>query len=149
MGVMRFDPFRDIDRLTEQLLASGTRGAPRSFPMDAVRRGDQFLVYFDLPGVDPASIDLVAEQNTLTVRAERRFEQKEGDDVIVTERPQGTFTRQLMLGDNLDTERIEASYDDGVLSVRIPVAESAKPRKIQVGTRGSGPDVIEARQGEG
>ena len=145
MGVMRFDPFRDLDRLTEQLLATGTRGAPRSFPMDAVRRGDEFIIRFDLPGVARDSIELTVEQNTLTVRAERRADPQEGEEVLAAERPQGVFSRQLILGESLDTERIAASYDDGVLSLRIPVAERAKPRKVQIGTQGGGAQTIEAR----
>ena len=137
--LMRFDPLREFDRLTQE-------GAPqraRSFPMDAYRRGDQFIVHFDLPGVDPGSIDLTTEQNVLTVRAERRFETQEGDEVIVSERPQGTYTRQLLLGDGLDAERIEAQYEGGVLSVAIPVAERAKPRRIEVTQSGDGPRTIE------
>ena len=128
---MRFDPFRDFDRAWQEL-AQASRQAARSFPMDAYRRGDQFVVHFDLPGVDSSSIDLTVEDNVLTVRAERRFEQEPQDEILVTERPQGTFTRQLMLGDQLDTDRISAGYDQGVLTLKIPIAERAKPRRVEI-----------------
>ncbi len=101
MSVLRFDPFRDFDRLVAEQMA-GLRGAPRSVPIDAYRRGDQFLIHLDLPGVDPDAIELTVEQNVLTIRAERRFEPEEGDELVISERPQGTFTRQLLLGDSLD-----------------------------------------------
>jgi HSP20 family protein len=126
--LMRFDPYRELDRLTEQLASR----APRAFPMDAFRRGDRFIVEFDLPGVEPAAIDLTVEQNVLTVRAERRFEPREGDEVIVAERPQGTYTRQLFLGDTLDSENVQANCEHGVLTLTIPIAETAKPRRVQV-----------------
>ena len=151
MSVMRFDPFRDFDRLTEQMLG-GRRGAePRSFPMDAYRRGDRFFVHLDLPGVDPDSIELTCEQNVLTIRAERRFEQREDDDVIVSERPQGVFSRQLFVSDALDADAIEAHYDGGVLTLELPVAEQAKPRRIEIGRKGGGPQTIEgtARRTDG
>ena len=111
--------------------------------MDAYRRGDVFVVHFDLPGVDPDTIDLTVEQNTLTVTAERIWSSAEGDELVITERPQGTFSRQLLLGDSLDTERITARYDQGVLTITIPVAEQSKARKVQV-AQGGGPEVIEA-----
>ena len=139
---MRFDPFRELDRLTDQI-AAGTR-APRSFPMDAFRRGDSFVVEMDLPGITPDSIELTAEQNVLTVRAERQFERQEGDEVLVAERPQGTYTRQLFLGSTLDQSRISASYDHGVLRLTIPVAEQAKPRRVQVSAAQSSPETIQA-----
>jgi HSP20 family protein len=129
--IMRFDPFREFDRLTEQFASTASR-APRAFPMDAYRRGDQFIVDFDLPGVEPASIELTVEQNVLTVRAERRFEPREGDEVIVAERPQGTYARQIFLGDALDSERVQADCRLGVLTLTIPVAETAKPRQVPV-----------------
>jgi HSP20 family protein len=141
MSVMRFDPFRDFDRLVAEQMA-GLRGTPRSVPMDAYRRADQFLIHLDLPGVDPDAIELTVEQNVLTIRAERRFEPEEGDELIITERPQGTFTRQLMLGESLDTDRLEADYDQGVLTVRIPVAEAAKPRRVEVTKSGGGQQSI-------
>jgi len=123
------DPFRDIDRLAGQLL--GTTNRPAVMPMDAWREGDVFQIEFDLPGVSPDSIDLDVERNVLTVRAERL--PRNGDwEMLASERPRGMFSRQLVLGDNLDLERIEASYTTGVLRLSIPVAEKAKPRKIQV-----------------
>ena len=130
--LMRFDPFRDFDRLTEQLWRGGGGMA-----MDAFRHGDEFLVHFDLPGVDPDSIDLTVERNVLTVSAKREWQRAEGVEVIASERPQGMFTRQLFLGDSLDTDHVDASYDDGVLTVRIPVADQAKPRKVEI-TAGAG-----------
>ena len=143
MSVMRFDPFREIDRLAEQF-GAGTRAAPRTVPMDAYRRGDQLLVHLDLPGVEPNSVDLTAERNVLTITAERRFEPQEADEVLVAERPQGRFTRQLLLGENLDVDKIEASYQNGVLTLVIPVAEQAKPRRIEITSAGGGPATIEA-----
>src|SRR6187399_2916717 len=130
--LIRFDPFREFDRLTEQLASTASR-APRPFPMDAYRRGDQFIVEFDLPGIEPASIELTVEKNVLTVRAERRFEPREDDEVIVAERPQGTYTRQLFLGDTLDSENLQANCQHGVLTLTIPVAETAKPRRVPIG----------------
>jgi HSP20 family protein len=111
--------------------------------MDAYRRGDRFFVHLDLPGVDPGSIDLACEHNMLTIQAERRFETNQDDQLIVSERPQGTFSRQLLLSDALDSDRIEATYDDGVLTLQIPVAEQAKPRRIEVTSSRSGPQTIE------
>jgi HSP20 family protein len=127
------DPFRDLDRLAGQLLGSslGTTDRPAVMPMDAWREGDVFRIEFDLPGVSPESIDLDVERNVLPVHAERV--QRNGDgEMLATERPRGVFSRQLVLGDNLDLDRIEASYDAGVLRLTIPVAERAKPRKIEV-----------------
>ncbi|MEV7787179.1 Hsp20/alpha crystallin family protein [Streptomyces sp. NPDC088106] len=128
--LMRTDPFREFDRLAQQALGSTTR--PSAMPMDAYRSGDDFLVHFDLPGIDPESIELDVERNVLNVRAERRSPAPENAEPLVAERPTGTFTRQLFLGETLDTERIDASYDAGVLTLRIPVAEQAKPRRIQI-----------------
>jgi HSP20 family protein len=130
--LMRYDPFRELDRLAEQLASTASR-APRGFPMDAYRRGNRFIIEFDLPGVEPAAIELTVEQNVLTVRAERRFEPREGDEVIVAERPQGTYTRQVFLGDTLDSENVRANCQHGVLTLTIPVAEIAKPRRVQIG----------------
>jgi HSP20 family protein len=129
---MRFDPFREIDRVTQMLSQPGSGRMSSSMPMDAYREGDTFIVRFDLPGVDPESIDLTVEKNVLTVRAERRWEPREGQDVVIAERPQGTFTRQIFLGESLDPENVSASYDHGVLTLMIPVAEQAKPRKVEV-----------------
>jgi HSP20 family protein len=130
--LMRFDPFRDVDRFADQV-DQVFRRAGTSFPMDAVRHGNQVFVSFDLPGVDPDAIDVTVERDTLTVSATRRFERAEGDEVLAGERPQGTFTRRVLLGQNLDTAKLEASYDHGVLTVTIPVAEQAQPRKVTVG----------------
>ncbi|MFI9806040.1 Hsp20/alpha crystallin family protein [Streptomyces sp. NPDC052301] len=128
--LMRTDPFRDFDRLTQQVFGNSTRQS--AMPMDAYRAGDDFLVHFDLPGIDPETIELDVERNVLNVRAERRNPAPEGAEMLLAERPTGTFTRQLFLGDTLDTERIDASYEAGVLTLRIPVAEQAKPRRIQI-----------------
>ncbi|MFH8223024.1 Hsp20/alpha crystallin family protein [Streptomyces sp. NPDC018057] len=127
--LMRSDPFREFDRLAQQVFGPARPGA---MPMDAYRSGDDFVVHFDLPGVDPETIDLDVERNVLNVHAERRSPAPEDAEMIVAERPTGTFTRQLFLGETLDTERIDASYEAGVLTLRIPVAEQAKPRKIQI-----------------
>jgi len=140
--LMRFDPFRDLDRLTDQLFSQATR-TPKPFPMDAYRRGDRFYVHFDLPGVDPESIELTVERNVLTVKAERSWQPADGDEVVVSERQRGTFSRQLFLGDTLDGGDVHASYDKGVLTLTIPVAEAAKPRRVEV-TSGDGSDAIEA-----
>jgi HSP20 family protein len=133
MVLMRTDPFRELDRLSQQLL--GTAARPTLMPMDAWREGDTFHVEFDLPGVEADSIDLDVERNVLTVRADRPF--REGpSELLAAERPRGVFSRQLILGDNLDLERIGASYADGVLRLTIPVAEKAKPRKISIAVDG-------------
>ncbi|WP_283251489.1 Hsp20/alpha crystallin family protein [Aeromicrobium duanguangcaii] len=129
MMIRSTDPFREFDRLTQQLF--GTTNRPAVMPMDAWREGDTFVVEFDLPGVSKESIDLDIERNVLTVRAERVV--GNGDwEMLATERARGMFSRQLVLGDNLDLDRIEAAYDDGVLRLSIPVAERAKPRKIEI-----------------
>jgi HSP20 family protein len=130
--LMQFDPIRDFDRLVQQAWGRPREGLPAAMPMDAFRHGDTFVVHFDLPGVDPASIDLSVDRNTLTVTAERHWEPVEGDQVVARERQQGTFSRQLLLGDGLDTENIHASFDTGVLTITIPIAERARPRKIEV-----------------
>ncbi|MET9633284.1 Hsp20/alpha crystallin family protein [Lentzea sp. NPDC006480] len=130
--LMRTDPFRELDRLTQQVFGTpGTWSRPTAMPMDAYRDGDQFVVCFDLPGVTPDAIELDVERNVLTVKAERR---PIGRDVEmqVSERPLGAFSRQLFLGDTLDTDQIDAKYDAGVLTLRIPIAERAKPRKIAI-----------------
>jgi HSP20 family protein len=139
--LMRTDPFRELDRLTQQFFGvHGTQSRPAVMPMDAFRDGEQFVVRFDLPGVSPDSIDLDVERNVLTVKAERT---SDGTELQVAERPKGVFSRQLFLGDTLDTDRIEANYDQGVLTLRIPVAAQAKPRKIAV-TAGAGAKAIDA-----
>lgn len=130
MALMRFDPFREIDRITEQVMA-GSR-MPRTMPMEAFRRGDEFFVYIDLPGVREDDVELTVERNVVSVRAERQSPRQEGDELIVDERPHGVFTRQLFLGDNLDANRLSADYDAGVLVLMIPIAESSKPRRISL-----------------
>jgi HSP20 family protein len=128
--LMRTDPFREFDRLTQQLFNASQR--PTAMPIDAYRRDDWFYVHFDLPGVRSDDIELTVERNVLTVRAQRTGATDEGVELIAAERPQGTFTRQLFLGDTLDTDKLEADYDAGVLTVRIPVAEQAKPRRVEI-----------------
>jgi HSP20 family protein len=131
--LMRTDPFRELDRFTQQLFGqTGTWSRPAIMPMDAYRDGEQFVVHFDLPGVDPSSVDLNVERNVLTVKAERVPSYGEQVELQVAERPRGVFSRQLFLGDTLDADRIEATYDAGVLTLRIPIAEKAKPRKIEI-----------------
>ncbi|WP_142001532.1 Hsp20/alpha crystallin family protein [Amycolatopsis cihanbeyliensis] len=131
--LMRTDPFRELDRLTQQFFgANGTATRPAVMPMDAYRSGEHYVVQFDLPGVRPDSIDLDVERNVLTVKAERQPNYEDTSEVQVAERPRGVFSRQLFLGETLDTDRIEANYEAGVLTLRIPVLERAKPRKIAV-----------------
>ncbi|SES45034.1 Hsp20/alpha crystallin family protein [Actinokineospora terrae] len=145
--LMRTDPFREFDRIAQQVLAGaqGTWSRPASMPVDAYRAGDEFVVTFDLPGVDPDAIDLDIERNVLTVRAERRpHETAEGVEYQISERPTGVFSRQLFLGDALDTDRVSAAYEHGVLTLRIPVAERAKPRKIAITAPADDQKVINA-----
>ncbi|GGT37006.1 Hsp20/alpha crystallin family protein [Streptomyces kurssanovii] len=132
--LMRTDPFRELDRLTQQLLgSSGTWSSPSAMPMDAYREGDVYVIAFDLPGVSSDAIEIDVERNMLTVKAERRPATKADDvQMELSERPLGVFSRQVMLADTLDTEHIEAAYDAGVLTLRIPIAERAKPRKISI-----------------
>jgi HSP20 family protein len=133
--LMRTDPFRELDRLTQQVFGNvpGTWSRPTAMPMDAYRTGDEFVVAFDLPGVSPDAIELDVERNVLTVKAERRpTAEGEHVEMQVAERPLGVFTRQLFLGDTLDTENIAANYEAGVLTLRIPVAPQGKPRKIAI-----------------
>jgi len=142
--LMRTDPFRELDRLTQQVFGTnGTLARPAVMPMDAWRDGDTFHVEFDLPGINPDSIDLDVERNVVTVKAERPA--RDGDaELIAAERPRGVFSRQLILGDNLDTEHIAASYDTGVLTLLIPVAEQAKPRKIAITSKDEDRQAINA-----
>lgn len=136
--LMRTDPFRELDRFTQRMFrGDGTMAVPTVMPMDAWREDDTFVVQFDLPGVAMDAIDLDVERNVVTVKAERPA-RDDVTDMLAAERPRGTFSRQLVLGDNLDTEQISAHYDAGVLTLRIPVAQQAKPRKIQVSS--GGPD---------
>ena len=142
--LMRTDPFRELDRLSQQVFGNpGTNARPTVMPMDAWRAGDEFIVEFALPGVDPSSVDLDVERNVLTVRAERPA--LNGDqELVAAERPRGVFSRQLILGDNLDIDRVRAGYEAGVLTLRIPVAERAKPRKIEITQSGNGRQAITA-----
>jgi len=139
--LMRTDPFREFDRLAQQLIGTGTASGPAIMPMDAWRESDTFVLEFDLPGVRPDSVDIDVERNVLTVKAERPG--NEGDrEMLASERPRGQFSRQLVLGDNLDLQQVTAQYDSGVLRLSIPVAEKAKPRKIEVTTREREPAAI-------
>jgi HSP20 family protein len=141
--LMRTDPFRELDRITQQVFGTqGTMARPSAMPMDAWRDGDTFVVELDLPGVRPDSIDLDVERNVVTVRAERA-PRSDNVEMLAAERPRGVFSRQLVVGDTLDTENITASYDAGVLSLKIPVAEKSKPRKITIGTSNQDHHVIE------
>ena len=135
--MMRFDPFREIDRLTQPMW-----NARASVPLDVYRKGEKFIVRVDLPGIDPASLDLTIERNVLSIKAERSWVPSEGDEVLVAEGPQGTFTRRLFLSEGLDADRISASYEHGVLTVTVPVADSAKSRKIEVGLGASDDDNV-------
>ncbi|MFG2533562.1 Hsp20/alpha crystallin family protein [Streptomyces sp. NPDC048516] len=136
--LMRTDPFRDLDRLAQQLAGTGTWTRPSTMAMDAYREGDEYVVAFDLPGVSTEAIDIDVERNMLTVKAERRPAAKADDvQMDLSERPLGVFSRQIVLADTLDTERIAADYEAGVLTLRIPIAERAKPRKIAIGGESS------------
>ncbi len=137
--LMRFEPFRAFDRVTEEMASAG-RG--RQIPVDAYRRGDEFKVHLDLPGVLADSIDLTVEADVLTVRATRTWTPAEGDQLQISERPQGEFSRQLLLGESLDREHIAAVYDDGVLTITIPVVEQAKPRRVEVTHAGGAPQAL-------
>jgi HSP20 family protein len=128
--LMRFDPFGDFDRLSRQVWGN-TRS--NFMPADAYRQDDKFYLHIDLPGIDPESIDVTVEKNTLTVSAERQWERGE-EQVLLNERPTGTFSRQFFLGESLDTDAIEAGYDHGVLTLAVPIAETAKARRIAVNT---------------
>jgi len=142
--LMRTDPFRELDRLTQQVFGTeGTLARPSVMPMDAWRDGDTFHVEFDLPGIDPDSLDLDVERNVVTVKAERPARASDAE-LLAAERPRGVFSRQLILGDNLDTEHITASYNAGVLTLEIPVAEQAKPRKIAISHDGEDRQAIDA-----
>jgi len=140
-----FDPFREMDRMTRELMGRGLQGGPgqepRWMPMDLYREGDHFVANMDLPGVDPGSIDIDVEGNTLTIRAQRTVR---GEDAqwLTQERPSGSFMRQMTLGEGIDTEHIDAHYEHGVLSLTIPVASQAKPRKIQIQAGGGAPQQI-------
>jgi HSP20 family protein len=139
--LVRYDPFRELDRMTDSWF--GGQGATRQWmPMDAVRHDHEVTLRFDLPGVSLDSIDLTVERNVLTVKAERTWQPSDGDEILARERPQGSVTRQVMLGESLDSDHLEARYDAGVLTITIPVAEQAKPRKVEIQS-GSGAEAIE------
>nr|WP_296067050.1 Hsp20/alpha crystallin family protein [uncultured Actinoplanes sp.] len=140
--LMRTDPFRDVDRLFDQI--TGTISRPAVMHVDAERDGDTFYVYFDLPGVDPDSIDVTVERNVLQVTAQRQRQTKDGVETVISERPMGMFSRQLFLADALDTDNLQATYDNGVLTLAIPLSEKAKPRKISIGSGNSGRKQINA-----
>ena len=139
--MLRFDPFRDLDRVTEQLLGvqSGTARAPRFMPMDLYRSGDHYVLHADLPGIDPGSVDVNVENNVLTISAERSERTEEGVQWIASERFAGRYLRQLSLGDGIDSDKISATYANGVLTVTLPVAERAKPRKVSIAVDESAP----------
>jgi HSP20 family protein len=141
MTLMRFDPFRELDRLADQALV-GARAA-RTLPMEALRRGDQFIVSIDVPGTDPKDIDVTIERNVVEITAQRQPIRQEGDEVIVDERPQGEFRRQLFLGENLDPDHLSAACDRGVLTLTIPVSEASKPRKVQIGSSDAGQQAVQ------
>ncbi|MDT7706199.1 MAG: hypothetical protein QOG20_1806 [Pseudonocardiales bacterium] len=131
MTLMRFDPFRELDRIAEQTVAATGRIAP-SMPMAALRRGEEFHVYLDLPGIRSEDVQVTVERNVVSIRARREPQFQEGDEVIVDERPYGEFARQLFLGDNLDSGGLSADLADGVLALRIPVSEASKPHRVSV-----------------
>ena len=137
--LMRFDPFREFDRIGQQFWGQARMPV---LPLDAYRSGDEFVVHVDVPGVDPDSIELTVDQNVLVLKAERSWQPSEGAEVVTAERPQGSFTRQLFLGENLDVDNIAASYENGVLTLRIPVAQAAKPRRVEI--QSGRPQAIEA-----
>jgi HSP20 family protein len=144
--LLRFDPFRELDRIADELDRSVARTTSAPLPMDAYRRGNHVIAQLDVPGVRPEDVDITVERNVLTVHATRHQDLAEDDERIVSERRHGDLVRQLQLGDSLDTQRVEADVTDGVLTLRIPVAETATPRKVEVGTGGSssGPAAISA-----
>jgi HSP20 family protein len=142
MAIMRFDPLADLDRMLELVSGRGTTGngqpATRSMPIDIYRVGDEYVVEMDLPGVDPSSIDISVERNMLTVEAEAQSTHEQVDDVVVCERRHAKFRRQLYLGDDVNTDNVRASYDNGVLRLRIPIAQNQRAHKIDVDTSNSG-----------
>ena len=146
MTLMRFDPFRELDRLADQALA-GPR-TPRTLPMEALRRGDQFIVSMDVPGTEPNDIDVTVERNVVEITARRQPIRQEGDEVIVDERPQGEFRRQLFLGENLDPNKLSAACDRGVLTLTIPVSEASKPRKVEIGGSQQGRQSVQTDSGQ-
>ena len=139
--LMRTDPFREFDRLAQQLLGAATTARPAVMPMDAWREGDTFVAEFDLPGVRPESLDIDVERNVLTVKAERPGPGRDRE-MLAAERPTGVFSRQLVLGENVNLEHVRAAYDGGVLRLTVPVAEQAKARKIEITSADTEPTAI-------
>ncbi|MFR9752243.1 Hsp20/alpha crystallin family protein [Nocardia sp. 004] len=148
--MLRFDPFHDIDTVARQLLgeATGTARAPRFMPMDLFKAGDHYVLNADLPGVDPGSIDVSVDNGTLTLRAQRTVSSEEGVQWLASERFAGTFMRQLSLGDNVEADKISATYNNGVLSVTIPIEERAKPRRIEITGSSQEPKKIGMKPGQ-
>ena len=144
MALMRFDPFREWDRAAEQAFR-GARAMQQSMAMEAFRRGDEFFVALDMPGVDANDVDVTVERNVVNIHVTRRPLRQEGDEVLVDERSQGEFSRQLFLGENLNPGNLSANYESGVLMLRIPVAEASKPRKVEIGAQVPGQQSVEAR----
>jgi HSP20 family protein len=145
--LMRTDPFRDLDRVAQQMF--GTSARPAAMPIDAYRKGDEFIALFDLPGVGADSIDLTVERNVLTVHAERARTNDDELELLIGERPSGTFSRQLILAETLDIDHIAAEYVDGVLRLRIPVREQAKPRRVDINVSSGAGTPIEASSSDG
>ena len=145
--VLRFDPFREFDRLAEQMFASAAGGGavPRAMPMDIYRAGDRYVLQCDLPGIDPDSLDVNVEGTVLTISAERKRHGEEGTQWIASERLTGTFRRQLTLGDDVDSEKIQATYDNGVVTLTLPIREQAKPRRIEISSGSTEGRVLEGR----
>lgn len=143
MALMRFDPFRELDRLAEQATAAARTA--HTLPMEAFRRGDQFIVALDVPGIKGDDIDVTVERNVIEITARRRPLRQDGDEAIVDERPHGEFRRQLFLGDNLDANKLSAACDAGVLTLTVPVSEESKPRKVQIGTADQGQQAVHAQ----
>lgn len=141
MAVLRFDPFREFERLTDE---AWSRARTPVLPMDAFRRDNELVLQFDLPGVDPDTIDVTIEKNVLSLSAERHGAPSEGDEVVIHERPTGRFTRQLMVGDGLDAERVHGTYEAGVLTLTLPVAEAERPRRVRIETGAGGKAAIDA-----
>ena len=146
MTLMHFEPFRDLERLTEQALAYG-RG-PRALPMEALRRGDGFLIAPDVPGVDPADVEVSVDRSVVTVRAYREPLHEHGDELVVDERPTGDFSQQLFLGENVDATQLSADFNGGVLLLRIPVTEASKPRKVEIASRRGESHTVKAGSAE-
>jgi HSP20 family protein len=140
MTLMRFDPFRELDRLANQ--AVGGAWTAHTLPIEALRRGDQFIIAIDVPGITENDVDVTVERNVVEVSARRQPLRQEGDQVIVDERPQGEFHRQLFLGENLDPSKMTAQVDHGVLTLTVPVSEASKPRKIPIGAANGGAQAI-------